>query len=108
MSIFLSFKGHSNFLKIRLVADEHCDHILNGATYLKVAFFRKCNSFFKSPDLQKNLSQKAILGLEFKFFANNTLLLLTGNLYFKFMIVFWNIFFGDLKNTKHFLKKRHL
>ena len=69
-------------------------------------FFRKCNSFFKSPNLQKT-----ILNLKFKFSANTTLLWLAGNLDFKLRIVFWNIFFwrfGDLKNESNFLKKRHL
>ena len=38
-----------------------------------------------------------------------TLLLLAGNLNFKFRIVFWNISFlrfGDLKNESHFLKNK--
>ena len=60
---------------------------------LKVAFFRKGVSFFRSPNLEKNILQKTILSLKFKFPANNTLLLLAGNLNFKLRIVFWNIFF---------------
>ena len=36
---------------------------------LKVAFFKKCDSFFKSP---KKIFQKIILSLKFKFPANNS------------------------------------
>ena len=76
-----------------------------------VFFFRKCDLFFTSPNLKKKIFQKAILSLKFKFPANNSKVLLAGNLNFKLRIVFWNIFFlrfGDLKNTSHFLKKSHL
>ena len=79
--------------------------------FLKVAFFRKFDSFFKSPNLQEKIFQKTTLNLKFKFPDKNTLLLLVGNLDFKLRIVFWNIFFwrfGDLKNESHFLKKSHL
>ena len=58
--------------------------------------------FFKSPNLRKNIFQKSILSLKFKFPPNDTLLLLAGNLNFKFKIVFWNIYFwrfGDLKKS---------
>ena len=75
---------------------------------LKVAFFRKCDVFFKSPNLQKKIFQKTILSLKFKIPAHNIIPFLGGNLNFKFRIVFWNIFFwrfGDLKNESHFLKK---
>ena len=68
----------------------------------KGVFFRKCDVFFKSPNLQKNIFQKTILSLKFKFPANYSILCLAGNLNFKLRIVFWNIFlggFGDLKNT---------
>ena len=68
-----------------------------GIGVLKVAFFRKCDSFFRSPNLKKNIFQKTILSLKFKFHANNTLLLFAKNLNIKFRIVFWNIFFGDLE-----------
>ena len=51
---------------------------------LKVAFFRKCDSFFKSPNLQKKIFQKTILSLKFKFPANNTLL------YFNIDLEIWN------------------
>ena len=43
---------------------------------LKVAFFRKCDSFFRSPNLKKKIFLKTILSLKFKFPANNSLLLL--------------------------------
>ena len=75
----------------------------------KGSFFQKVRFVFL--DLQiskKKIFQKTILSLKFKFPANNTLLLMAGNLNFKFRIAFWNIFFGDLKNTSHFLKKCHL
>ena len=65
--------------------------------------------FFKSPNFQKERFQKTILDLKFKFPSSNTLLLLAGNLNFKFRIVFWNFFFlrfGVLKNTWYFLKKK--
>ena len=60
---------------------------------LKVAFFRKCDVFFKSPNLEKKKYSKKlhILNLKFKFPANNTLLFWAENLNFKFRIVF--IFF---------------
>ena len=71
---------------------------------LKVFFFRKCDSFFKSPNLQisKKIFQKNYPELKFKFSA--VTVFLAGNLNFKFRIVYWNIFFGDLKNRLHFLK----
>ena len=49
--------------------------------------------------ISKKIFQKTILSLEFKFPINYSILLLAGNLNFKSMIVFWNISFGDLKNT---------
>ena len=77
------------------------------AISLKVAFFRKCDCLFRSPHLKKKI-QKTILNLKFKFPANNTLLLLMGNINFKFRTVFWNISFlrfGDLNKQSYFLKK---
>ena len=65
-------------------------------------FLNKCDVFFKSPNLKKEIFQKTILYLKFKFSANNSKVLLAENLNFKLRIVFWNIFFwrfGDLKNT---------
>ena len=58
--------------------------------------------------LKKKLFQKTILNLILEFPANNSKVLLTGNLSFKFRIVFGIIFFGDLEiGTMHctFLKK---
>ena len=52
--------------------------------------------------------QKTILSLKSKFPTNNSKVFLSGNLNFKFRVVFWNIFswrFGDLKNESNFLKK---
>ena len=63
--------------------------------------------FIKSPN---KIFQKTILNLKFKFPAKTTLLLLAGNLNFKFRIVFGNIFFwrfGDLKNES-ISEKNHL
>ena len=74
----------------------------------KGVFFRKCDSFFKSPILPKKIFQKTILNLKYKISANNSIMSRVGVLNFKFRIVFWNIFFGDMKNELHFLKKSHL
>ena len=77
-------------------------------TIVKVAFFRKCESLFKSP---KKIFQKTILNLKFKIPAHNSIILWAGILNFKFRIVVWNILFwklGDLKNESHSLKKSHL
>ena len=76
--------------------------------FLKVAFFQKEKSFFRSPNLKRRIFQKTISNLKFKIPAQNSIMLLKGILNFKFKIVFWNIFFlrfGDLKNESHFLKK---
>ena len=79
---------------------------------LKVAFFSEsAMKFFQSPNLKKKIFQKTILSLKFKFPANNTLLLLAGNLNFKLRIVLWNIFHEIWRSEKissHFLKKSHL
>ena len=37
-------------------------------------FFRKCNSFFKSPNLPKKIFQKTILSLKFKIPAHNSIM----------------------------------
>ena len=77
---------------------------------LKVAFFRNCNVFFKSP--KKKYSKKPILNMKFKFPTNNSILYLVGNLDFKLRLVFLEYFyFGDLgvwKMTRTFWKKKHL
>ena len=70
-------------------------------------FFRKCDEIFS--DLQ--IFQKTILSLKFEFPANNSKVLLAGNLNFKLRIAFWNIFFEIWRSEKissHFLKKSHL
>ena len=51
-------------------------------------FFRKCDSFFKSPNLQNKNIPKNYPELEIWIFC---LMLLAGSLNFKFRIVFWNI-----------------
>ena len=77
-------------------------------TWAKGDFFSESAIHFS--DLQiskKNIFQKTILSLKFKFPANNTLLLLAGNLNFKLRIVFWNIFFfGDLKKRIALAEKK--
>ena len=57
----------------------------------KGGFFSESAMCFSN--LQKNIFQKTILDLKFKFPAHFSILLLAGNLNFKFRIVFWNIFF---------------
>ena len=75
---------------------------------VKGGFFQKVWFVFQISKSSKKYSKKTILNLKFKFPANNTLLLMAGNLNFKFRIVFGIYFFGDLKNTSHFLKKSYL
>ena len=70
----------------------------DGWMLLKVAFFRKCDSFFRSPNLEKKIFQKTILNLKFKIPAQNSIMLWAGILNFKFKIVFWNVsFFQNLE-----------
>ena len=74
----------------------------------KVPFFRKQDSFFKSPNLPKKLFKKTILTLKFEILAHISKQLIQISSSGQF---FWNNFFGrlgDLKNESHFLKKRHL
>ena len=72
----------------------------------KGGFFSESAMCFSN--LQKNIFQKTILELKFKFPANNNFLLMAGNLNFKLRIVFWNIFFEDLKKQIAPSKKSHL
>ena len=67
---------------------------------LKVAFFQKERIRFSN--LQSKNIPNYYPELEIWICC---LHLLSGNLNFKFRIVFWNIFFGNFKNTSHFLKK---
>ena len=79
--------------------------------HLEVFFFQKMWFVFQISKSQKKIFQKTILSLKVEFPANNNKMFWAGNLNFKFMIVFWNIFFwrfGGLKNESHFLKKSHL
>ena len=67
--------------------------------------FRKCDSFFIPPNLEKKYSKKTILNLKFKISAQSSIMLWAGILNFKFKIVFWNTFFsrfGDLKINRTF------
>ena len=67
---------------------------------LKVAFFQKVRCVFQISKSQKKIFQKTILSLKFKFPANYSILLLTGNLNFKLRIVF-GIFFFEILRCKH-------
>ena len=58
----------------------HFKSLLSYCTVLKVAFFRKCGSFFKSPNLQKKIFQKTILNLKFKIPVHNIILALQGKI----------------------------
>ena len=72
-------------------------------------FFRKYHVFFKTPNLQKKNSKKTTLNWKFKFPANNSKVLLEGNLNFKSRIVFWNLSFwkfGDLKKRITLTEKK--
>ena len=62
---------------------------LNGKSIKGGFFFRKCDSFFKSPNLLAEIFQKTILNLKFKTPAHNIILLWAGILNFKFRIIFW-------------------
>ena len=69
---------------------------------IKVAFFQKVWFGFQISKSPKKYIPNYYPELEIWICC---LLLLAGNLNFMFRIVIWNIFFGDLKNTSHFLKK---
>ena len=80
-------------------------------TVSKGVFFSESAMCFLDLQISKEIFQKTILSLKFKFPAICCLLLLAGNLNYKLRIVFWNISFwrfGDLKNESHFVKKGHL
>ena len=70
---------------------------------LEVAFFRKCDAFFKSRKLMNITNHYP----EFKIWISY-LLFCAGNSKFKFRIMIWNICFGYLTNTLHFLKRSYL
>ena len=76
---------------------------------LKGGFFSKSAMCFLDLQISKKIFQKTILSLKFKFPANNSKLLLAGNLNFRLRIVYWNIFFfWDLevwKMNRTFWKK---
>ena len=67
----------------------------------KGGFFRKCDSFFRSPNLEKKIFQKAILNLKFKIPAHNIILFWAGILNFKFKICsFLEYFFFEIWRSK--------
>ena len=70
--------------------------------YLKVAFFRKCNSFFKSP---KEITPNHYPELEIWI---SCLLLWAGISNFKFRIVIWSNFFWRFENWISLSEKSHL
>ena len=62
-------------------------------TYLKVAFFKKCDLFFKPPSLQnKNILKE----LSWAWNLNLLFTVIGGKFKFKFRIVFWNIFILEI------------
>ena len=62
-------------------------------------FFRKCDSFFKSPNLQKNIPKNYP---ELKIWIC-CLLILAGNLDFKFRIVIWKFFFLEISRFEKYI-----
>jgi hypothetical protein len=105
---FFHSSSHSIMLCSCLQQLQYLLYVICTLKLLKVAFFRECNLFFRSPNLKKKVFQKTILSLKFKFSANNSKALMAGNLNIKLRIVFSEYFFlrfGDLKNKLHFLKK---
>ena len=78
---------------------------------IKVAFFQKVRFVIHISKSPKKIFQKSILDLKFKFPTNFSILLLAGNLNFKFRVVFWNIFILEIgRFEKHIAlsEKRHL
>ena len=65
----------------------------------KGGFFSESAMCFSNLQISKKLFWKTILDFKFKFPPNFSILLLAGNLNFKFRIVFWNILFGGLKES---------
>ena len=58
---------------------------------LKVAFFRKCDSFFKSPKIQKKIFQKNYPELEIQNSRPYQNTVMGGNFKFQVQDSFWNI-----------------
>ena len=75
--------------------------ILSPFTNWRWLFFRKCDVFFRSPNLKKIYIPKTILSWKFIFPANYSILLLAGNLNFKLRIVFGIFFFEIWRSKKH-------
>ena len=77
--------------------------------YYRWLFFRKCDSFFKSPNLQKKIFQKTILNLKFKFPAKKHFTVIGGKFKFQAQDSFLEyFFFGDLEiwKTNHTFWKK--
>ena len=101
LNTYLSQIGHVNYLKI-----QHQIYFFSKsiAIHSRSLLFRKYDSFFKSPNLQKKYSK--FLSLAWNL---NLLFTVIGGKY-KFQVQDSNLEylfrrFGDLKNTSHFLKK---
>ena len=84
-----------------------------GATPRKTVFkdfakdtFKKCHAFFKSSKQIFQIPNSKLLS--WTWIWKSCLLLWAGNSNFKFRIVIWNYFFGDLTYTSHFLKRSYL
>ena len=78
---------------------------------LMVSFFRKWDSFFKSPNLPKKNIPKSYPELEISISRQLHFTVIGGKFKFQAQDSFLEYFFlrfGDLKNESHFLKKSHL
>ena len=92
-----SWAPFNNLSKIKVFVIE-CRNFLTFSQTVKGGFFSESAIRFLNLQIYKiKIFQKTILSLKFKFPANYSILLLAGNLNFKFRIVFWNIFFWRFK-----------
>ena len=92
---FLPHFSHAVYIAERLILQ---------TIYVKVAFIQKVRVVFQISKSKKNIPNY-YPELEIWICC---LLLLAGNLNFKFRIVIWNIFLEIWRFEKHFLKKSHL
>ena len=73
----------------------------------KGGFFSESAIRFSNLPISKiRIFHKTILSLKFKFPVNYSVLLLAGNLNFKFRIIFWNIFFWRFEKHIALSEKR--
>ena len=77
--------------------DSHFVHFFEDGTSLRWLFFRKCDAFFKSPNLQKKIFRKAILSLKFKFPAKLQYTVIGGKFKFQVQDSFLEYFFWRFK-----------